>query len=152
MPSPPVHRQIDAPASAVYRALLDANAVGSWRVPDGMSSTVHDFDGRQGGRFRISLTYEDQQGLGKSAHRTDTFDGRFATLVPDREVVEVIEFETTVPELLGEFTVTTTLEPSDGGTRIAIVFDGLPPGVPTEDNQLGTQMSLARLAVLVEGD
>ena len=46
-------RFIRAPRAAVYRALLDADAVRQWMVPDGMTSEIHSFDGRQGGTFRI---------------------------------------------------------------------------------------------------
>jgi hypothetical protein len=47
-----------APRAKVYRALLDARAVATWMVPTGMTSHVHEFDAREGGSFRISLTYE----------------------------------------------------------------------------------------------
>src|SRR2546426_5810830 len=36
-----------------YRALLDPAAIARWRVPAGMSSHVHEFDAREGGRFRV---------------------------------------------------------------------------------------------------
>jgi hypothetical protein len=70
--------------------------------------------------------------------------------VPDEQVVEVIEFETTNPALQGEMTVTTTLIDADGGTDILAVHNGLPPGVRPADNELGWKMSLAKLAELVE--
>jgi len=35
-----------------------------------MSSHVHDFDAREGGSFRISLTYDAPADTGKSAPRT----------------------------------------------------------------------------------
>jgi uncharacterized protein YndB with AHSA1/START domain len=63
---------MNAPRSAVYRALLDAAAIAKWRVPAGMSSHVHEFDAREGGSFRISLTYDAPTGTGKSAAHTDT--------------------------------------------------------------------------------
>ena len=44
-------RHIRAPRSAVYRALLDADAVQRWMVPDGMTSEVHAFDAREGGKY-----------------------------------------------------------------------------------------------------
>jgi uncharacterized protein YndB with AHSA1/START domain len=44
-------RYIRAPRAAVYRALLDAEAVRRWMVPDGMTSHVHSFEARQGARF-----------------------------------------------------------------------------------------------------
>lgn len=40
---------------------------------------------------------------------TDTHHGSFAKLVPNEQVVEVVEFETTDPGLRGEMTITITL-------------------------------------------
>ncbi len=42
------------------------------------------------------------------------------------------------------------LADADGGTEILAVHDGLPPGVPAADNELGWQSSLDKLAALVE--
>ncbi len=50
-----VRQHVNAPRARVYAALIDADAIAKWRVPDGMSSHVHAFEGREGGRFRISL-------------------------------------------------------------------------------------------------
>ena len=47
-----------ASRASIYRALVEARAVATWMVPDGMTSQVHAFDARVGGVFRISLTYE----------------------------------------------------------------------------------------------
>src|SRR6267142_1067185 len=102
MSSTRVSRHINAPRAAVYRALLDARAVATWKVPTGMSSHVHAFDAREGGSFRISLTYDAPTGTGKTTARTDTYHGRFVKLVPNELVVEVDEFETTDPALRGE--------------------------------------------------
>ena len=143
-------RRIAAPRAAVYRALIDPAAVAQWRVPDEMTSEVHEFDPREGGRFRVSLTYDAATGTGKSAAHTDTYHGHFARLVPDERVVEVLEFETADPALGGEMTMTTTLADADGGTEVLIVHDGVPDQVPAADNETGTRMALARLARLVE--
>jgi hypothetical protein len=62
-----------------------------WKVPDCMTSTVHEFDAREGGSFRISLTYDAQIGNGKTTARTDTYHGRFAKIVTNQQVVEVVE-------------------------------------------------------------
>src|ERR671938_137573 len=115
MSSTRINRRIHAPRAAVYRALLDARAVAAWMVPAGMTSQVHAFDAREGGSFRISLTYDEPTGTGKTTAHTDTYHGRFVKLVPDEEVVEVVEFETTNPALLGEMTITMTLVDADGG-------------------------------------
>ena len=134
----------------MYRAFLDADAVAAWRVPDGMSSQVHEFDGREGGFFRVSLTYDAPGAAGKSAQHTDTYHGHFERLVPDQQIVEVLEFETADPALAGPMTMTTTLTDADGGTDVLVVHEGIPDSVPAADNETGTRMALASLARLVE--
>jgi uncharacterized protein YndB with AHSA1/START domain len=143
-------RHINASRRAVYRALLDPSAIARWRVPDGMSSQVHRFEAREGGTFRVSLSYDAPTGTGKSAARTDTYHGHFAKLVPDEQVIEVFEFETEDPGLRGQMTMTTTLTEAGGGTDVLVVHEGIPDKVPAADNETGTQMALANLAELVE--
>ena len=141
-----------APRPVVYRALLDADAVAKWRVPEGMTSQVHEFEAREGGSFRVSLTYDAPDRTGKSTSHTDTYHGHFAKLVPDEQVVEVFEFETADPALAGTMTMTTTLVDDDGGTDVLVVHDGIPDSVPAADNETGTRMALANLARLVEAN
>jgi uncharacterized protein YndB with AHSA1/START domain len=107
MSSTRINQQINAPRAIVYRALLDARAVGKWKVPDGMTCHVHAFDAREGCSIRISLTYNTPTGTGKTTAHTDyTYHGRFVKLVPDEQVIEVDEFETTDPMMRGEITIT----------------------------------------------
>ncbi|MEU2172329.1 SRPBCC family protein [Micromonospora chersina] len=150
MYSTQVSQLVKAPRSAVYRALLDPAAVAKWRVPTGMSGHVHEFDAREGGSLRVSLTYEAPDNTGKSTAHTDTYHGQFVKLVPDRQVVEVVEFETDDPALGGAMTMTTTLTEVDGGTEVIVVHDGIPDAIPAEDNETGTRIALANLARLVE--
>ena len=102
MNSTRISRRVNAPRAIVYRALLDERAVATWKVPTGMTSHVHAFDAREGGSFRISLTYDAPTGTGKTTAHTDTYHGRFVKLVTNKQVVEVVEFETTDPALRGE--------------------------------------------------
>jgi uncharacterized protein YndB with AHSA1/START domain len=139
-----------APRAAVYRALLDARAVARWRVPDGMTGHVHEFDAREGGSFRVSLTYEAPTRTGKTTSQTDTYHGTFVKLVPNEQAVEEIEFETSDPELGGTMTISTTLADADGGTDVVVVHYGIPSKVSPTDKETGTQMTLAKLAALVE--
>jgi uncharacterized protein YndB with AHSA1/START domain len=150
MSSTRISRYINAPRAVVYRALFDARAVAKWKVPTGMTCQVHAFDAREGGSFRISLAYDAPTGTGKTTVHTDTYHGRFVKLVPNEQVVEVDEFETTDPALRGEMTITITLADADGGTDLVAVHDGLPPGVSPVDNETGWRMALAKLAALVE--
>lgn len=145
-----VTRRISAPPDQVYRALIDPDAVQRWMVPDGMSSQVHVFDAREGGRFRISLTYDDPNESGKTEGATDTFSGRFARLLPGREVVQIIEFETDDSEIAGEMTITYSLTEVDGDTNLTGIHENLPPGVSPDANELGWTMSMGKLAELVE--
>jgi uncharacterized protein YndB with AHSA1/START domain len=145
-----VRRHLDAPRERVYRALLDPEQVVRWKVPAAMSAHVHRFEGREGGTFRISLTYDAADRQGKTSAHTDTYHGRFLKLVPNELVVEVDEFETDDPALQGEMTVSISLSEAGGGTDLVAVHDGVPAGVRPEDNDAGWCESLARLAALVE--
>ena len=44
-------------------------------------------------RFEFSLTYDAPTGAEKTSAHTDTYHGRFIKLVPNEQVVELIEFE-----------------------------------------------------------
>jgi len=149
-PSIEITQFVAAPRAAVYRALLDGGAVARWRVPDDMTSEVHEFQGVEGGYFRISLTYDQPDRAGKSSSHTDTYHGHFRKLVPDEQVVEETEFESTDPALQGTMTMTTTLTDAPGGTEVTITHEGLPATVDPADNELGTRMALTKLARLVE--
>jgi uncharacterized protein YndB with AHSA1/START domain len=149
MYSSTVSRVVPAPREVVYRALLDPAALATWRVPDGMRGEVHELDPRAGGRIRMSLTYDDPASAGKSGGATDTFSGRFVELVEGERVVEEIEFESDDPGMRGSMTMTTTLRDADAGTEVEIRHDGIPDGVPAEDNETGTRMALDKLARLV---
>jgi uncharacterized protein YndB with AHSA1/START domain len=145
-----VSRYVNAPRARVYSALVDVNAIAKWKVPTGMTCHVHEFDAREGGSIRISLTYNAPTGTGKTTAHTDTYHGRFVKLVPNEQVIEVDEFETADPALRGEMTVTITLTDADGGTDVLAVHEGLLPGLSTADNETGWRMALAKLAALVE--
>lgn len=117
MGSTRVAGHVNAPRAAVYRALIDAEAIAAWRVPAGMRSEVHQFEAREGGAFRISLHYDSPDAVGKTSAHTDTYHGRFVELVPNERVVEVLEFESDDPAMAGEMTMTTTLRDLDAAPR-----------------------------------
>jgi uncharacterized protein YndB with AHSA1/START domain len=141
---------IHAPRERVYAALVDPAAVSRWKFPSGMTCEVHEFDAREGGTVRISLTYEATDRAGKTDGRTDTYRGRFVRLVPNELVVEADEFETGDPAFAGEMMITISLSDAGGGTALVAVHDGVPAGVSPADNEAGWREALARLAGLVE--
>jgi uncharacterized protein YndB with AHSA1/START domain len=141
---------IDAPPPRVYAALLDPQLIPRWRVPAGMRCEVHEFDAREGGAFRVSLTYTSSDGAGKSNAHTDTYRGTFVRLVPDAIVVEQLAFESADPQMRGEMRITTRLVAEGAGTRLDGMHENLPPGVAPADNEAGWDEALHKLAALVE--
>jgi uncharacterized protein YndB with AHSA1/START domain/SAM-dependent methyltransferase len=69
-------RHIRAPRRRVYEALLDAEAVRRWLVPDSMTRHAHSFEDRPGGEFGVSLTYDAPTGTGTITFTlADAYDG-----------------------------------------------------------------------------
>ena len=68
-------------------------------------------------------------------------------LVIDEQVVELVEFQTTDPDLVGEMKITISLaDAGSGGTDVLAVHAGM----PIADNEAGYRHALAKLAALVE--
>ena len=142
---------VRATRSEVYAALLDASAFAAWRVPDRMKCKVHTFEPREGGAYRVSLTYDAPEANGKTEGRTATYSGRFTRLVPGETVVESTEFESADPALRGVMTITWTLTDAGTGADLVVVHEGLPPAIVPADNELGYRQALTKLAAFVEG-
>jgi uncharacterized protein YndB with AHSA1/START domain len=147
-----VSRKIKAPRPDVYRAFLDPAAVAAWLPPESMTGRVLAFEPHDGGRFSMSLTYQDAVDSpgGKTTDDTDTFRGRFAELVPDEKVVWVVEFESKNPDFAGEMRVAWSLVDDTSGTEVTVLCENIPPGIRLEDNELGSRASLENLARLLE--
>jgi uncharacterized protein YndB with AHSA1/START domain len=145
-----VSRVVHAPRAEVFRALVDADAIASWRVPDNMHATVHSFDARPGGRFRVTLTYDDPAAVGKTEGASDTYAGTFVEIVDGERVVEEFAFESSDPALRRPMRMTTTLTDADGGTNVEILHEGIADEIPAADNEVGTRMALAALARMLE--
>lgn len=143
---------VSAPREAIYQAFTDPAALENWQAPGEMSATVHAFDGRVGGGYRMSLFYpvSDEAARGKTADREDRYTARFVELAPPTRIVQAIAFDSADPAFAGEMTMTVTLAEVAGGTEVTIAFDGIPPGIRPEDNDAGTRSSLEKLARYVE--
>ncbi|MDR7221132.1 SRPBCC family protein [Aminobacter aminovorans] len=143
-------RLIKAAPDVIYQALIEPEAVASWRPPQGMRGEVLAFDAREGGTFRMAFIYEDGGGHGKTTDNADVFEGRFAELVPGKRVVELIEFESDDPAFAGTMRIVTSLEPVEGGTRVTVSCEDVPAGISEDDHQKGIASSLENLAAFVE--
>ncbi|MEW5687533.1 MAG: SRPBCC domain-containing protein [Pseudomonadota bacterium] len=141
-------RLIHAAPEMLYRAHLDPAAVAAWRPPAGMWAEVELFEAREGGRYRMSFVYPETPDAprGKTTARTDTFEGRFVSLVPGRSIEEQVVFSSTDPAFAGVMTIVTTFTPVAGGTEVAVACSNVPPGISAEDHALGIASSLENLA------
>jgi uncharacterized protein YndB with AHSA1/START domain len=145
-------RFIKAPPEALYRAFTDPAALAVWQAPGDMTGKVHSFDCRVGGGYQISLFYpsSEKASRGKAAEREDRFTARFVELTPPRRIVEAITFDSADPAFSGEMIMEVTLGAEDGGTEVTILFKNIPSGIRPEDNEIGTRLSLEKLAHYVE--
>ena len=152
MSSLQVRRTIKAPRPAVYAAFLDAAAVARWLPPTGMVAAIHAFEPRPGGAYHLSLTYQGLEGrpAGKTSGDTDTFNGRFVTLVPDARIVQAGSFVTHDPAYAGEMTISWDLADAPGGTLVTVTCGNAPAGIRPEDHEMGLKATLANLAAFVE--
>jgi len=113
-----------------------------------MTGKVHIFDLKVGGGYRMSLFYppSERNFRGKTSDKEDMVNVRFVELTPPRRIVEKVSFVTDDPAFSGEMTLTATFGEVSGGTEVTLVFENLPPGLRSEDNDAGARLSLEQLA------
>jgi uncharacterized protein YndB with AHSA1/START domain len=110
-----------------------------------MTVEVHHHQSRLGGRFRVTLTYVDDSGVGKSTDQADTYAGWYETFSPNEAITEIIEFETDDVSMQGEMRIDYTLTADGSGTLLDALHSDLPPGLSASDNELGWHQSMDRL-------
>jgi uncharacterized protein YndB with AHSA1/START domain len=140
--------EIDAPADRIYASFADPSQLMQWLPPDTMTGHALEYDFREGGRYRIALTYGDEAptGLGKTTERTDVSTGRFVALEPGRRIVQAGEFDSDDDTFTGEMVVTWSFEPTATGTKVTITAENVPSGISREDHAAGLRSSLDNLA------
>ncbi|MGL9622738.1 SRPBCC family protein [Bradyrhizobium sp. U531] len=136
-----LHRVLATSPQKVYRAFVEADAMAKWLPPNGFTCTVHHFEPKVGGTFKMSFR-NFTTGNGHS------FGGEFLELVPGERLRYTDRFDD--PNLPGEIEVTVLLRKVSVGTEIDITQSGLPDVIPVEACYLGWQESLRNLAKLVE--
>ena len=136
-----LHRVLATSPQKVYRAFLEADAMAKWLPPNGFTCTVHHFEPKVGGTFKMSFRNF------TTGHR-HSFGGKFLELVPGERLRYTDKFDD--PNLPGEIQVTVILKKVSVGTEIDITQSGLPDVIPVEACYLGWQESLRNLAKLVE--
>lgn len=144
---------IKAGPDKVYAAFMDPQALIAWLPPGGMTGRIHDFDAREGGGYRMSLFYpEDEPEMrGKTTGNEDMVSVRFVELRPSRRIVEAVTFASADPAFAGEMRIEIDFEAIRDGTEVVFICADIPPGIRPQDNEEGTRLSLAQLARYLEG-
>ncbi|WP_317153894.1 SRPBCC domain-containing protein [Sphingopyxis indica] len=65
-------------------------------------------------------------------------------------MVEAISFESNDPDFAGTMTLTMTLRPVTGGTKVSFLAENVPPCIKLEDHREGMESSLKNLANLLK--
>ena len=136
-----LHRVLTTKPDKVYRAFVEADALAKWLPPNGFTCTVHAFEAKAGGAFKMSFRNFTTGG-------SHSFGGNFLELKPGERLQYTDTFDD--PNLPGEITVTVTLKAVSVGTEVNITQEGIPDLIPVEACYLGWQESLRNLAKLVE--
>jgi uncharacterized protein YndB with AHSA1/START domain len=111
-----------------------------------------EFDFREGGAYRMRLTYREPGHAGKTSEQHDETEVRIVRLVEPALLVQRVRFESDQPEFAGEMTITWTFDAADGGTDVTVTCTDVPDGIRPEDHAAGLASSLANLAHFTEGD
>jgi len=70
-----LHRVLPVKPEKVYRAFLEADAMAKWLPPNGFTCTVHHFEAKVGGKFRMSFR-------NFTTGNSHSFGGDYVELVP----------------------------------------------------------------------
>jgi len=142
---------IHVAADDVFTALTREDALLAWLPPHGMRGRFERFDMRQGGSYRLVLTYDDASGSpGKTSADADVAEVRISSLVPGEGVMQEIDFESDDPAFHGTMTMEWTLRSVLEGTDVEVIARNVPSGVRASDHAAGLTSSLANLAAYLE--
>lgn len=146
-----VSRVIHASPSVVYDAFAQPGALERWLPPLGMTGTMLAFDFREGGFYRMLLTYHrPHQAPGKTSEHSDEVEVRFIRLITDKRIEQVVNFNSEDPAFAGEMKITWTFEEVEWGTGVTVCCENVPVGIRPEDHEAGLTSTLENLAVFTE--
>lgn len=137
--------------TAVFTALTHRDALTTWLPPKGMYGRFERFDMRQGGSYRLILTYEDPSATpGKTSADSDVSEVRISQLVPDERIVQEVDFESDDPAFQGTMQMEWNLHSAEEGTDVEVVARNVPTGVRARDHAEGITSSLTNLSTYLE--
>lgn len=144
-------RLVPASPSAVYQAFAQKGAMEEWLAPNGMTARMLDFDFREGGSYRMRLTYkEPRQGGGKTADDHDEVRVRLVRLIDGKRIEQAVTFESDDPSFSGVMRMTWAFEAKGNATLVTIRCEDVPIGIRPEDHEVGLSSALENLSSFLE--
>jgi 8-oxo-dGTP pyrophosphatase MutT (NUDIX family)/uncharacterized protein YndB with AHSA1/START domain len=142
---------VHADRATVFAALSSRAALERWLPPTGMRGRFERFDLRDGGSYRLVLTYDDVAAApGKTDAASDVAEVRIARVVPGELIEQLVDFESDDPAFRGTMRMTWSLRPTDDGTVVEFSARDVPSGIRARDHAEGLTSSLANLAAYLE--
>jgi uncharacterized protein YndB with AHSA1/START domain len=142
-------RLIAAPPDAVYRAFAEPGAMEKWIPPGNMTGEMLHFDFREGGSYRMRLTYTEPQQRGKTSKDSDQVEVRLTKLEAGRTIEQEVTFESEDSAFSGIMRMIWTFESVGNGTRVRVRAENVPEGIRPEDHEAGLKSSLESLGRFV---
>ena len=136
-----LHRVLRCPPARLFNAFTNAAALAKWLPPFGFTCSVHEFEFRVGGKFRMSFTNH-------TNGQSHTFGGEYLEIVPNERIRYTDVFDD--PNLPGAMTCTIEMKPVLCGTELRVTQEGVPDAIPAEMCYMGWQESFIQLALLAE--
>ncbi len=124
-----------------------------WLPPDNMLGEMLKFDFREGGSYRMRLTYtaqEQGQGQEKTSAHSDEVEVRLTKIEDGRRIEQAVTFQSNAPSFSGVRRVIWTFDLRDEGTLVMIRAENVPEGIGPEDRDAGLHSSLEKRAKFVE--
>ena len=135
----------------VFGALTSREALVRWLPPKGMHGRFERFDMREGGSYRLVLTYDDASDEpGKTSADSDVSEVRIVRIVPGERIVQEVGFETDDPAFQGTMRMEWTLRSGNEGTTVEFEARDVPEGIRAPDHAEGLTSTLSNLAAFLE--
>src|SRR4051794_1543007 len=112
-----LHRVLATKPEKIYRAFIEADALAKWLPPNGFTCTVHQFDAKVGGTFKMSFR-------NFTTGASHSFGGEYVELVPQERLRYTDKFDD--PNLPGLIHVSVTLKSASRGAQLNIASVSVP--------------------------
>ncbi|MBD3744822.1 SRPBCC domain-containing protein [Sphingopyxis alaskensis] len=143
-------RIILAAPKILFRTFMDPEIFLAWRVPDGAEGRLARFEPRIGGEYQLALSAPDCEANGVAPQGLTAIAGRFIDMLPDTRVVEKVRYVAEGLEPAIPITLTTLIEPGNGGTKVTLQATGVPPSMDGGTHRDMLAGALRRLSLLTD--